>query len=119
MPEPTITYGWLIERLDAAPTEGALSDVVRRIHWRLFATDGELSVDTFGEAHLAAPDPDGFVPFEMLTPGTVTNWLEVAIDACAGGENLTVGQLRAALAGVLVARRAPELVPRQPPWEAE
>lgn len=118
MSEPPITYGWLIERLDAEPLAGdELANVVRMIHWRLFATDGLNTVDTFGEAPLVAPDPAEFVPFDELTPAAVTDWAEAAIDASAGEDQPSVSQLRAALAGILAARRGPQLVPMQPPWE--
>lgn len=117
MPESAVTYFWLIEGLDAAPLDGGLANVVRRVHWRLLATDDQNSVDAYGSIPLPAPDPEGFVPFPDLTPAAVTSWVEAAIDAAAGDEDPTVGQLRASLAGILAAKRGPQLVSMRPPWE--
>jgi hypothetical protein len=117
MPEPAVTFGWLIERLDTAPAEGGLVDVVRRIHWRLLAADDQNAVDAYGSALLPSPEPGAFVPFADLTPAAVTGWVEAAIDAAAGEDSPTVGQLRAGLTGILAAKRGPQLVPMQPPWE--
>lgn len=117
MPEPSISYTWRIERLDAAPTEGGLSDVVRKIHWRLFATDGTNTTDAYGDVPLGAADPDDFTAYSELTPATVIAWLETAIDARAGEEDPTVEQLRSGLAGILAAKRTPAIVPMPLPWE--
>ena len=117
MPEPTVTYTWRIERLDAAPTEGELTDVVRKIHWRLFASDGTNTTDAYGDVPLGAADPDDFTAYSELTPATVIAWLETAIDARAGEEDPTVEQLRSGLAGTLAAKRTPAIVPMPLPWE--
>lgn len=116
MPEPTVTYTWRIERIDAAPTEGSLSDVVRQIHWRLVATDGINTVDAYGDVPLGAAAPADFTAYTELTPATVITWLEAAIDARAGDEEPTVEQLRSGLAGVLAAKRTPAIVPMPLPW---
>ena len=116
MPEPTVTYTWRIERLDAAPTEGELTDVVRKIHWRLFGTDGINTTDAYGDVPLGAADPDDFTAYSELTPATVLAWLEATIDARAGEGESTVEQLRAGLAGVLAAKRNPAIVPMPLPW---
>lgn len=116
MTEPTVTYTWRIERLDAAPTEGELTDVVRKIHWRLFATDGTNTTDAYGDVPLGAAAPDSFTAYPDLTPATVIAWLEAAIDARAGEDEPTVEQLRSGLAGILAAKRSPAIVPMPLPW---
>jgi hypothetical protein len=118
MTEPTVTYTWRIERLDAAPTEGALANVVRKVHWRLFGADGTNTLDIYGDVPLGDADPEDFTLFENLTEATVTTWLEAAIDARAGEEEPTVAQMRTGLAGMLAAKRTPSAVPMAPPWEA-
>lgn len=117
MPEPTVTYAWRIERLDAVPTEGELTDVVRKIHWRLFATDGTDTTDAYGDVPLGAADPDSFTAYSELTSDTVIAWLEATIDARAGEDEPTVEQLRSGLAGILAAKRSPAIVPMPLPWE--
>ena len=117
MTEPTVTYTWRIERLDAAPTEGALTNVVRKIHWRLFGADGTNTLDIYGDVPVGAPDPEDFTQFEDLTEATVTTWLEAAINARAGEGEPTVAQMRTGLAEMLAAKRTPSMVPMPMPWE--
>lgn len=126
MPEPTVTYEWRIERLDVAPDEGGLTNIVRAIHWRLVATDGLNTADTYGHVVLSSPDPAGFIAYPELTQQIVSDWLTVAIDARAASDEHeeegcatvppTVANLCFALAGVLAAKRTPQVVPMPPPW---
>jgi hypothetical protein len=116
MTEPTVTYTWQIEQLDAAPVEGELHDVVRKIHWRLFGTDGVNTLDLYGDVPLGSADPADFVAYPELDEATVIAWLEAAIDARAGEDNSTVAQMHAGLAGMLAAKRTPSVVPMPVPW---
>jgi hypothetical protein len=116
MTEPTITYTWQIERLDAAPAEGDLHDVVRKIHWRLFGSDGTNTMDLYGDVPLGDADPADFTAYADLNEATVITWLEAAIDARAGEEEPTVAQMHTGLAGMLAAKRTPAVVPMAPPW---
>ena len=118
MAEPTVTHTWRIERLDVAPTEGELTNVVRKIHWRLFAADGINTTDVYGDIPLGSADPAAFALFAGLTEATVIGWLEAAIDARAaeGEEVPSVAQMRTGLAGILAAKRAPAIVPMDVPW---
>ena len=69
------TYNWDFPQLDTAPTEGALSDVVKTIHWRFTATsdtetnaDGDyISVSAYGTAGAGEVDADNFTAFDSLT----------------------------------------------------
>lgn len=116
MTDPTLTYTWRIDRLDVTPTHGELSNVVRKIHWRLFGNDGTNTLDLYGDVPLSDADPENFTVYEDLTEGTVIGWLEAAIDARASEEEPTVAQLRTGLAGMLAAKRTPVVVPMPVPW---
>jgi hypothetical protein len=116
MTEPTVTYTWRIERLDAAPTEGALTNVVRKIHWRLFGSDGTNTLDLYGDVPLGDVNPEDFTLFENLTEATVITWLEAAINARAGEKEPTVAQLRTGLAKMLAAIQTPSVEPMPMPW---
>ena len=116
MPDPTVSYTWRIERLDAAPFVGELTDVVRKIHWRLFATDGTNSTDTYVEVPLGSANPEEFTPYQELTEEAVLTWLEAAIDSRAGEDEPSVNQLRSSLASILAAKRTPTIVPMPLPW---
>jgi len=69
------TYAWDFPTLDTAPTEGALSDVIKTIHWRITAvsdseTDAEgnaLSTSTYGTASAGEANADNFVAFDSVT----------------------------------------------------
>jgi len=69
------TYTWDFPQLDTAPSEGALSDVVKTIHWRITAvsdteTNAEgapLSVSAYGTASAGEADADNFTAFDSLT----------------------------------------------------
>ena len=79
------TYVWDFPQLDTAPTEGALSDVVKTIHWRITATsdthtvdsDGVdeddnpvttyLSVSAYGTVGAGEANADSFIAFDSIT----------------------------------------------------
>jgi hypothetical protein len=114
MSEPTVTYSWRIERMDCAPASD-LVDEVRKIHWRLFGTDGTNTADMYGDIPLAPANPGSFIAYGDLNESTVISWLEAAIDDSTGDENPTVAQMRAGLAGILAAKGT-ELLPTPKPW---
>lgn len=118
MTEPTVVYAWRIERLDAAPVDGELTNVVRTISWRLFASDGINTTDIYGEIPLVGSDPVNFTVYTDLTEATVIGWLEAAIDARAaeGEGEPSVAQMQTGLAGILAAKRTPAIVPMEVPW---
>jgi hypothetical protein len=116
MTEPTVTYTWRIERLDVALTGGTLTNVVRKIHWRLFGDDGTNTLDLYDYVTLGDADPEDFTLFENLTEATVITWLEAAINARAGEGEPTVAQIRTSLAGMLAAKRTTSVEPMPMPW---
>jgi hypothetical protein len=110
-----ITCNWKIEQLDVAPSEGNLSNVVCRVHWRLLASNGTQEVDTFGDLRLGPPDQSAFINYSSLTKATVVQWLELAINARVDGEP-TVEQLKQSLAARLAPATAAFPVPTPLPW---
>jgi len=110
-----VTYNWKIEQLDVAPSEEGLSDVVCRVHWRLFASNGTQEVDTFGDMRLGPPDQSAFIDYSALTKATVVQWLESAINARVD-EEPTVAQMHNDLAGRLALMAAPLSGPLPLPW---
>jgi hypothetical protein len=112
----SITYSWLIDTLDIAPAVGELTNVVRKIHWRLIATDGDYTTDVYGDTPLSEADSETFTTYENLDEATVIHWLEAAIDERAGDEEDTVAAMRTGLAGTLAAMRTPAIVSMPLPW---
>lgn len=106
----SITYTWNVNTMDTAPALDGLSDVVRVIHWRLTATDGVNSVDTYSTVSLDAPDANNFTAFNTLTEAQVISWVE---------SKLNVVELKASLDSQLAALANPPIVVKQGPWIAE
>lgn len=101
------TYAWSFPQFEVAPSEDGLTDVVRIIHWRLCALDGEFKAATYGTTALGAPNPNAFTPYADITA-------EWAIDAVSADVNVV--ELEAALAGEIAQQKSPSVVPMQPPF---
>ena len=93
--------------------------MVRRVQWRLQASDGINGAETYGDILLGSANPADFVAYPELTAETVIAWLEAAIDSRSSQDSRapTVAQLRGSLAGVMEAQQAPVIVPLPLPWE--
>jgi len=100
-----ITYTWSFPQFDVAKAEDGLTDVVKTIHWRYNATDGDHSAGVYGSAGLGAPDSASFVPFANLTEA----W---AISAIA----LDVPAMQASLEAQIAAAKNPPIVQMTPPF---
>ena len=77
------TYTWDFPQIDTAPSEGALTDVAKSVHWRLTAThdtatndEGQpLSVSAYGSAGVGEANADSFTAFDSLTKEQVKGWV--------------------------------------------
>jgi hypothetical protein len=87
----SLTYTWSFPQFDVAKAEDGLTDVVKTIHWRYDAVDGDHSASVYGSAGLGAPDSANFVPFANLTE-------EWAISAIALDVPATQASLEAQIA---------------------
>ena len=104
-----ITYTWNVNTMDAAPSEDGLTDVVKVVHWRLTATDGTYTADTYSTVGLDTPSPDHFTSFNDLTEAQVISWVESKLDV----ENIKTG-----LANRLAELANPPIVTLQGPWNS-
>lgn len=75
------TYIWDFPQLDAAPTEGSLSDVVKTIHYRLTAISDQTNSDgkphivsAYGTANLGDASGDSFTDFNSITRDQCKAW---------------------------------------------
>mgnify|MGYP003625801774 CR=1 FL=1 len=79
-----ITYELSIKKIDAAPTEGGLQDVVKILHWMYIGKETIDGEDYFGDAigavEMNAPSSDSFTSFADLTEEQVTAWVEPKLD---------------------------------------
>jgi hypothetical protein len=103
-----ITYTWDIFRLDCAPSENGLTDVVKVIHWILQAQDENGVSSSINNSYpLPSPSPEEFSDYSTLTKETVIGWLE---------SNLDVGYLKSRLANEIATQYNPPIVPLPLPW---
>jgi hypothetical protein len=72
-------YTWKIEQLQCYPESGGRSDVVFKVHWRRFATDGTYIADVYGEQAVAINPAEPFTAYADLTEAQVIVWLESAM----------------------------------------
>ncbi len=75
-----IQYNWVISAVEYAPTENELEKVIKAVHWRYQATEGEISVEAYGSQAMAEPDPENYTPYEEITEAMIIEWLEGSMD---------------------------------------
>lgn len=67
------TYTWKITDLERKIADG----FVEIAHWRLYCSEGDHSVNTYGSVNLDRPDT--LIPYEDLTEDVVISWVEASI----------------------------------------
>ncbi len=83
-----VTTSWKLhsENLAELEVEGVtLQDVIRVIHWRCIATDGENSAEIYGSHQIPAPtSPAGYIPIDSIKEmdpeprrATILGWAEM------------------------------------------
>jgi hypothetical protein len=103
-----ITYTWSISKLDCAPSENGLTNVVKVIHWGLTGIDeNSVSASMSNSYPLPSPSPEAFTDYSTLTEETVIGWLE---------SNLDVGYLQSRLANEIATQYNPPITPLPLPW---
>ena len=103
-----ITYTWSISRLDCAPSENGLTNIVKVIHWGLTGVDENgVSAYMSNSYPLPSPSPESFTDYSTLAQETVIGWLE---------SNLDVGYLQTYLASEIVSKYNPPITPLPLPW---
>jgi hypothetical protein len=103
-----ITYTWGIYKLDCAPSENGLIDVVKIVHWRLAGVDENgVSASIDNSYPLPSQIPEAFTDYSTLTEETVIGWLE---------SNLDVGYLHTYLANEIASKYNPPITPLPLPW---
>ena len=103
-----ITYTWNISRMDCAPSENGLTNVVKVINWGLTGIDENGTSASMSNSYpLPSPTPEGFTDYSTLTEETVIGWLE---------SNLDVGYLQTVLANEIASNYNPPITPLPLPW---
>ena len=104
------TFAWHFPQFDTAKAEGDLTDVVKAVHWRYVATEGEAVVQAYGKVSLAEADPAAFTAYADLTEP----WA-IAIAVASWGER-TLADVQAELQTAIDVELDPPIVPLQPPF---
>lgn len=102
-----IAYTWSFPQFDVVPSEDGLADVVKTIHWRYDAVDGEYSSGAYGTVNLGDPNPNDFIPYNQLT----RDWTIAAVS-----DSVNVADLQATLAQAIADQKNPPIVPMAPPF---
>ena len=82
------TFKWVVSQLDTAPSEETLTDVVKTVHYRYQAEDGQYNAEVYGTMACATPSETDFTAYADLTYEQVCNWLEAGLDVQALETNL-------------------------------
>jgi len=76
----SISYQWIVERLDAYPQKDGFADVVFSVFWRVNATDGVGHEATIaGVQAIDLDDTGDFTPYNNLTSDQVLSWVTNAM----------------------------------------
>ena len=103
-----ITYTWSISKLDCAPSENGLTDVVKIIHWKLRAQDDNGVFSEICNSYpLPSPTAESFTNYSTLTEETVIDWLESSLD---------VGYLQTTLTDKIITQYNPPIATLPLPW---
>ena len=103
-----INYKWVISAMETAPVDGNLNDVVKVVHWRYQATDGDYQAETYSSYACGEPSPNDFTAYPDLTEADVIGWLESGLDVQAMEESL---------ANQIADLKNPKIVNLGLPWE--
>lgn len=103
-----ITYTWNISKLDCAPAENGLTNIVKVIHWGLVGVDENgVSASMSNSYPLPSPSPEAFTDYSTLTQETVISWLE---------SNLDVGYIKSRLSNEIASQYNPPITSLPLPW---
>ena len=103
-----ITYTWNISKLDCAPSENGLTNIVKIIHWTLAGVDENGVSSSMSNSYpLSTPSPEGFADYSTLTQETVIGWLESGLD---------VGYIKTRLSNEISSQYNPPITSLPLPW---
>jgi hypothetical protein len=103
------TFTWSFPQFDVAKAEDGLTDVVKTIHWRYDAVDGDYSAGSYGTVGVGAPNPTDFIPFASLTEA----WAIAAVS-----ESVDVPAMNTSLEAQIATAKNPPIVPMNAPFAA-
>lgn len=103
-----IQYTWSFPFFDVIPSEDGLTNVVKIIHWRYDAVDGDYKATSYGTVSLGAPNPTNFIPYDQITEQWAINAVSASVD---------VPVLEETMAKTIEDEKNPPIVPMPPPFQ--
>lgn len=103
----SVTYTWEFGSFEKAPLQDGLADVVKVIHWRLYAKEDQYVASVYGTVALDQPNQDNFIAYEDITK----QW---AIEAVSS--KLDIPALELSLAGEIERHKNPPIISALPPF---
>lgn len=70
-----VTYDWQFLSCEVIQNYNGLENVVKKVDWKLIATDGAYSVSADGYSELGDPNIHSYVAFENLTKDMIISWI--------------------------------------------
>ena len=103
-------YTWSITELQCVPSLNGLTDVVKYIMYRLYATDGQYGAVHQDKLELSSPNPSDFIPYDNLTQEQIIAWVQTTLGQSA------VNNMIANLDQLIEADANPPTVNKSLPW---
>lgn len=103
-----INYSYEILRLNVAPHQNGLDNVVVGVNWRYQITKDSNYADIYYTTQLQSPDSNAFIQYDTLSAETVFSWVEQVEDM-----EILQSQLQDKLNSI----ESPDKVEKLPPWD--
>ena len=72
-----MNYKWTISQVERELKVGALSDVIKTVHYRYSGTDKNgTTAETYGAVAIGEPNTDSFTAWDKVTAADVEGWVE-------------------------------------------
>jgi hypothetical protein len=104
-----ITYNWDISQMDSYPSVDTYTDVVFNVHWRVTATEDDITASAYGTQGITYAEGRPFVPYTELTKDEILDWTKSSM-----GDYLSV--LETSLATQIADIKNPPVIVLPLPW---
>jgi len=99
-----ITYN--INKLEIAPLENQLVNVVKTIHYSAIMSEGIYTAEIINSVNLTSPNPNDFIAYDSLSKELVVSWIKNFINEAS---------IKSALEDKIKSLKNPTVY-QDPPW---
>jgi len=75
----TTTIEWKVESLECVPSLDGKTNVVKTVHWRCWAIDGDHQASVYSTQSIGFDDETNFTDFADLTQDEVIEWVKATM----------------------------------------